>query len=57
LVYELAAMDVVGNEDLSPKFWTAALHEIASLLLEHRILVCHDNKLVVAEALRIGNVC
>ena len=56
LVDELTAMNVIGDEDLHPKLGLAALDEVTSLLLEHRVLVGDHNEFFVAEALRVCNV-
>ena len=56
LVDELTAMDVVRDENLRPKLRLAALDEVTSLLLEHRVLVRDVDELIVAEALSVRNV-
>ena len=56
LVDELTAMDVVRDEDLRPKLRLAALDEVTSLLLEHRVLIGDRNELFVAEALRVCDI-
>lgn len=49
-------MDVVRDKDLRPEFGLPPSNEIPSLLLEHRVLIGDRDELVVAEALRIGDV-
>lgn len=56
LVDQLATVDIVRHENLSPKLWLATLDEVARLLLEHRVLVRDRDELVVAEALGVCNV-
>lgn len=57
LINELTSVDVVRNENLSPKVELTTFHEVASLLLEHRVVVRNRNQLIVAEALRVRNIC
>ena len=56
LVDELTAVSVVGTKDLSPEVELTTADEVASLLLEHRILVRDVDELIVAEALSVRNV-
>lgn len=49
-------MQVICNQNLLPKFYATTFNEIASLLLEHGVFIRDANKLVVAEALGVGNV-
>ena len=56
LVDELTAVSVVGTKDLSPEVELTTAHEVASLLLEHRVLVRDVDELIVAEALSVRNV-
>lgn len=57
LVDQCSTVNVVGDEDLTPKIGLTALYEIACLLLEHSIVICDRNKLLITEAFRICNVC
>ena len=56
LVDELTAVSVVGTKDLSPEVELTTADEVASLLLEHRVLVRDVDELIVAEALSVRNV-
>ena len=49
-------MDVVSLQHLRPKLELAPLDEVASLLLEHRVVIGDGDELIVAEALRVCNV-
>ena len=49
-------MNVVGYEDLCPKLRLTAFNEIASLLLEHRILVGNSDELIITEPFRICDI-
>jgi len=49
-------VNVVGHEDLCPKLRLTALNKIASLLLEHRILIGDSNELIITEPFRICNI-
>ena len=44
------------DEDLCPKFRLTTLHEVASLLFKHRVFIGDRDKLVITEALCVGNV-
>jgi hypothetical protein len=57
LVDELTAMNIVRNKNLSPKFRSATLDQIPSLLLKHRVVIRNRDEFVVAESLSIRNVC
>ena len=49
-------MHIVMDKDLCPKLGLTTLHEIASLLFEHRVLIRNGNELIITEALCVGNV-
>lgn len=49
-------MDIIVDKDLCPKFWLTTLHEVTSLLFEHRVLIRDGNELIIAEALCVGDV-
>ena len=55
LVDELTSVDVVGDEDLSPKFRKTTLDEVSRLVLEHRVRVGDGDELVVAESFGEGD--
>lgn len=57
LINQSTAVNVVSYEDLSPKIKFAALNEVASLLLEHRVLVGDRNQFFITETLGISNIC
>jgi len=50
-------MDVIRNEDLSPEIRLTTLDEVASLLLEHRVVVGDSNELVITKTFCVGNIC
>ena len=56
LVDELTAVSVVGTKDLSPEVELTTADEVASLLLEHRVLVGDLDELLIAEALSVCDV-
>ena len=49
-------MHVVMDKDLCPKLRLTTLHEIASLLFEHRVFIRNGNELIVTEAFCVGDV-
>jgi len=55
LVNKLAAVLVLGVEDVGPEVAVATLDEVACLLLEHGVFVGHGNQLNVALATLVGN--
>jgi hypothetical protein len=57
LVNELTTMYILVDKDLRPKLWLTTFHQITSLLFEHRVIIGDRNKLVIAKAFGIGNVC
>jgi len=44
------------TENLGPKLQLVALNKIASLLLEHRVIISNPNELVVTEPFSVWNV-
>ena len=55
LIDELTSVDVVRDEDLSPKFGKTTLDEVSRLVLEHRVGVGDGDELVVAESFGEGD--
>lgn len=49
-------MDVLRAENLGPEFEASSLDEVASLVLEHRVVIGDGDELIVAEALGVGDV-
>jgi hypothetical protein len=49
-------MDIVMNENLSPKVGFTALDEISGLLLEHGVVIGNGDKFVVAKTFGISNI-
>ena len=56
MVNKRTSVQVFGRENLGPQFELTAFDEVASLLLEHRVVVRDSDKLVIAEAFSIGDV-
>lgn len=56
LIHELTLVNVLRVEDLGPEFEASSLDEVASLVLEHRVIVGDGNELLIAEALGVGDV-
>ena len=50
-------MDVVRYEYLRPQVELSPFHEVTRLLLEHRILICNRDELLITETLRVSDVC
>lgn len=49
-------MVVAGREHSVPELESPALDEVASLVLEHRVVVRNRDKLFIAEAFGVGDV-
>lgn len=49
-------MSIVRDENLGPKFGLTTLNQVASLLLEHRVLVGDSDEFIVAEALGVCDI-
>ena len=56
LVNKLTAMDVVRNENHGPKLKLTAFDKVASLLLEHGIVVRDSDELFVAETFGVCDI-
>jgi hypothetical protein len=52
----LTTVDISRYENLSPKVRSAALDQVAGLLLVHRVVVGDRDELVVAQSFGIGDV-
>jgi len=50
-------VDIVWYENLSPKVRSAALDQITSQLLVHRIVVRDRDELIVTQSFGISDVC
>ena len=53
----MTTVDIVRYENLSPKVRSAALDQITSLLLVHRIVVRDRDELIVTQSFGISDVC
>jgi hypothetical protein len=56
MTHECATMDILVNENLSPKVGLTALDEISGLLLEHGVVTGNRDKSVVAKTFGINNI-